>query len=80
MANTGFVHQFGTVVNAKGDLELDASHVSTWGAVQSASQIAFQLISPVVIDKYGRKWAMYILTVNVFIVSTHEMEGRDISE
>lgn len=34
IANAGFINQFGTITNAKGILELDALHVSAWGAVQ----------------------------------------------
>jgi MFS family permease len=70
VANPGFIQQFGTVLNVEtGALELEAQHVSAWGAAQQVAQIAFQLSSPFVVDRYGRKIAMYGLTINVIIVS-----------
>jgi MFS family permease len=73
VANPGFIQVFGTVRNpTTGALELKAEHVSAWGAAQQVAQIVFQLISPFVIDRFGRKMAMYGLTLNVIIVSlTH---------
>ena len=39
IANAGFVHQFGTELNAKGELILSASVLSAIGTIQSVGQI-----------------------------------------
>lgn len=38
IANKGFIKQYGSDYNAKGDLILAAGTVSAWGGVQSAGQ------------------------------------------
>jgi hypothetical protein len=38
VANKGFIQQYGTVLNAKGQVILDADILAAWGGVQSAGQ------------------------------------------
>lgn len=44
VANAGFIKQYGSDYNAKGDLILAADRVAAWGGVQSAGQ-GFGMIS-----------------------------------
>lgn len=48
---------------------LDAHHVSIWSAVNYASQITFQLISPITADRFGRKFNMWVFTFFLTLVS-----------
>jgi hypothetical protein len=38
VANKGFIQQYGTALNAKGQLILDADILAAWGGIQSAGQ------------------------------------------
>ncbi|KAK5048260.1 hypothetical protein LTR84_005930 [Exophiala bonariae] len=63
VANRGFIQAFATVHDPKtGKLVLDAQHVSIWAAVNYASQITFQFISPFTADRFGRKFNMWVFT------------------
>jgi len=71
---SGFIRQFGTVVQSDGSLALDASHVSFWSGFQYVGQVVFQCISPFVADRFGRKAAMFsvlvlMLTVKVLLAA-----------
>ena len=71
---SGFIRQFGTVVQQDGSVALDASHVSFWSGFQYVGQVVFQCLSPFVADRWGRKAAMYsvlllMLTVGCVVVS-----------
>ena len=70
VANKGFIQAFGTVHDPKtGKLVLDAHHVSIWAAVNYASQITFQFISPFTADRFGRKFNMWVFTFFLTLVS-----------
>lgn len=70
VANQGFIQAFGTVHDPKtGKLVLDAHHVSIWAAVNYASQITFQFISPFTADRFGRKFNMWVFTFFLTLVS-----------
>ena len=66
----GFIQQFGTVTNAAGTLELAATHVSLWSGFQYVGQVTFQAISPFISDRFGRRFAMYVLNGLMLVVST----------
>ncbi|WVW83142.1 hypothetical protein I302_105160 [Kwoniella bestiolae CBS 10118] len=77
VANPGFLEQFGTVRSATGALSLDAHYVSTWGAVQQVGQIVFQVLAPFVVDRFGRKVAMYALTFFMLLAIILEIVAKD---
>ncbi|ORY27114.1 general substrate transporter [Naematelia encephala] len=79
VANHGFIETFGTVVSPKtGARSLNAQYLSYWTAIQTVSQIVFQSLSPFVIDRFGRKVAMWGLLIWMVIVSTyfHGIDGE----
>jgi MFS family permease len=67
--STGFIAQFGR--DFDGELALVAQEVSAWGAVQQCGQIFTQFTSPWVIDRFGRKSAMYLLAGFMAVVSLY---------
>lgn len=71
VANEGFIKKFATVADPDtGAPALNANHVSLWSAVTYASQILFQLLSPITADRWGRKLNLWILTFFLTLVST----------
>lgn len=69
VANAGFIKVFGTIVSpTTGAVSLNAQYLSYWTAIQSVAQIVFQFLSPFVIDRFGRKTAMWGLLIWMVIV------------
>lgn len=69
IANQGFINQFGTKHDAKGNLALNAVHVGAWAGINLGSQVLTQLISPFIAQRFGLKFNLYTLTVLIIVVS-----------
>ncbi|KAH8882381.1 general substrate transporter [Thozetella sp. PMI_491] len=59
VANQGFINQFATVRNAKGDLYLESPVLGGWSSIMSVGQIIGMTTLPFVTSRFGRKVAMY---------------------
>lgn len=69
IANPGFIATFGNQVDpSTGEVILSASTLSAFGSMVSAGQIIGMWSLPFIMDRYGRKIAMYIF-VSVLVVS-----------
>jgi MFS family permease len=66
---TGFVQQFGTVIDAQGELQLNAQYVGLWSAINFVSQVIFQFLSPFTANRFGLKANMYTFTALITLVS-----------
>ncbi|KAF4555557.1 Sugar (and other) transporter-like protein 33 [Elsinoe fawcettii] len=76
IANTGFVREFATGIDANGQPFLTSPIISAWSAIMSVGQIIGMTTLPFISQPYGRKVAMYwywfILTMSI----TAESVGR----
>ncbi|KXJ96275.1 general substrate transporter [Microdochium bolleyi] len=61
IANKGFVQQFATATDAKGDPFLEAPILSGWSSIMSVGQIIGMVTIPFISSRFGRKIAMYWL-------------------
>ncbi|WWD00964.1 hypothetical protein V866_007902 [Kwoniella sp. B9012] len=61
IANPGFVKQFATVTDSKGEPALSAPVLSAIGTIQSVGQIVGMTSVPFLASRYGRKPAMFLL-------------------
>ncbi|KAF2649964.1 general substrate transporter [Lophiostoma macrostomum CBS 122681] len=59
VANPGFIEQFGTVLNSKGEISMASSVLSTFNALASVGQIVGMVTLPFLSDRFGRKAAMF---------------------
>jgi predicted MFS family arabinose efflux permease len=59
VANQGFINQFATVRNAKGDLYLESPVLGGWSSIMSVGQIIGMTTLPFLTTRFGRKPAMY---------------------
>ncbi|VUC26714.1 unnamed protein product [Clonostachys rosea] len=73
VANKGFVKQFATEVNAKGELYLASPVLVGWSSIMSVGQIIGMTTLPFLAGRYGRKVSMYtywvIITASVIAES-----------
>ncbi len=72
VANKGFMQVFGTI-GESGKLALNAQHVAIWGALQMVSSIVTRPFVSIIVDRWGRKPAMYVLLFSMLIVSVLEV-------
>ncbi|WVQ99092.1 hypothetical protein IAU59_006224 [Kwoniella sp. CBS 9459] len=62
IANPGFIQTFGNQTDpTTGERILSASTLSAFSAMISVGQCIGMLVLPFIMDKFGRKWAMYYL-------------------
>ncbi|WWC91437.1 uncharacterized protein L201_006383 [Kwoniella dendrophila CBS 6074] len=61
IANPGFVKQFATTTDSKGEPALSAPVLSAIGTIQSVGQIIGMTSVPFLASRYGRKPAMFLL-------------------
>ncbi|KAF2008744.1 general substrate transporter [Aaosphaeria arxii CBS 175.79] len=59
VANKGFVLEFATKTNAKGQLFLESPILSGWSSIQSVGQIIGMTTLPFISSRWGRKISMY---------------------
>ncbi|KAL1413457.1 hypothetical protein Q8F55_001224 [Vanrija albida] len=76
-ANQGFINQFGTKYNDKGELALDANHVGAWNGVNFGSQVLFQGLSPITAQRFGLKFNLYALTAFVLLAIVLEIVAKN---
>lgn len=68
LANTGFIKQFGTVVDpATGALALDAQYISSWAGVAYAGQFSAQYVAGYLSDRFGRRSVLWLFTASMAI-------------
>jgi len=65
----GFIRQFATVTDAKGNRVLNASHVGLWAAMNYVTQAVAQFASPMTAEKFGIRFNMYLFTLMKVVVS-----------
>jgi hypothetical protein len=70
LTETGFIRQFATVTDAKGNRVLNASHVGLWGAMNYVTQAVAQFASPISAERFGIRFNMYLFTLMKLVVST----------
>lgn len=73
---TGFIKQFGTVVE-NGKLSLDADYVSYWGVAQQVSTIFPQVLTAIATDRYGRRLGNWLYLGFACITIILEMVARN---
>ncbi|WVW82919.1 hypothetical protein I302_104933 [Kwoniella bestiolae CBS 10118] len=64
LANSGFIKQFGTVVNpTTGNVSVNAQYISMWSGLAYLCQFLGNWAGGFISDRFGRRYTLYALTV-----------------
>lgn len=77
IANTGFVKQFGTKVNAAGEPYLESPVLSGWNGAASVGQFTGMVTLPFLSARFGRKFSMYWLWILLATSIAVECAAKD---
>lgn len=73
-----FRRQFGTFLNAKYGWVIPSTYTSAWSGASVGSQTIGNMVSGVVSDRFGRKWALVCSALITVIATTVEITARTI--